>query len=150
MLSFYGSANAFASGGGGVSNYNELSNKPITNLIGIKPAPINLALLNEGVYLVRGNYIYSDSDSDIKSLTQLLIEVSYDEQTESKVIKYEKVKNNEYYVCLIIYGEESYELKEINLSAKGGSVDEDAIIDRALEETKGYIDDALTWGTFEQ
>ena len=66
MTSFYGRGGSSNSGEGGVSNYNELSNKPIANLSGAT-APINLSTLVVGLYNIRGNYIFNAKDGEVKS-----------------------------------------------------------------------------------
>ena len=53
--SFYGRGGGGSGSGEGTSNYNELSNKPITNLVGV--TAINLSSLTVGLYNIRGKYI---------------------------------------------------------------------------------------------
>ena len=86
MGSFYGQVSLGGSGSGGVSDYNELSNKPIKNLTGL--TAINLSLLEEGLYNVKGNYIYNSSDTAVKTFASpRLLQVLLDDSvTDAKNI----------------------------------------------------------------
>lgn len=107
MTSFYGNAATSSSGGGsGTSNYNELSNKPITNLVGL--TSVNLATLNLGLYNIRGNYIYSSADTEVKSFNApMLLQVLLDTVTGNKIVTYDLYENGKHLTYTITYSSET-------------------------------------------
>ena len=76
MGSFYGNYSVGGGGGEGTSNYNELTNKPITNLTGTDSKPIVLGDLFTGEYLIKGTYIYNLSDKNKKETLLLHVNIS--------------------------------------------------------------------------
>ena len=59
--------------GGGTSNYDELSNKPVTNLTG---DPVVIATLETGVYNIEGTWAMTDDDTPKVTLKDDLFYVS--------------------------------------------------------------------------
>lgn len=115
MGSFYGQVSLGGSGsGGGVSNYNDLSNKPIKNLTGL--TAINLSSLEEGLYNIKGNYIYNTSDTTVKTFASpRLLQVLLDDSvTDAKNIIFEYFNNGRHFAKIIhsyadgTYTEENY------------------------------------------
>lgn len=93
MSSFYGPGRA-GGGGGGTSNYNDLSNTPIKNLSGSDTFPIVLTDLAAGTYHASGTTKVKSDDTTSELLTEQLITVLYDVETGTKVIKYEYLNDN--------------------------------------------------------
>lgn len=126
MGSFYGQVSLGGSGSGGVSDYNELSNKPIKNLTGL--TAINLSLLEEGLYNVKGNYIYNSSDTAVKTFASpRLLQVLLDDSvTDAKNIIFEYFNNGRHFAKIIhsyadgTYTEENYAYNHI-ISAENKS-----------------------------
>lgn len=88
MTSFYGRGGGSGTGGSGTSNYNELSNKPITNLTGL--TAINLSTLTLGLYNIRGNYIFNAEDAEVKSFpSPTFVKVLLDTETNDKIVTYD-------------------------------------------------------------
>lgn len=103
MSSFYG-CHGVASGGGGVSDYNQLSNTPIKNLIGTENSPVDLSALSYGRYNIAGSYVIA-SDSEVITLDdQRVFSVYNDSVTGDKVIYYDIIKNGEVVHMYITYG----------------------------------------------
>lgn len=102
-LSFYGRGTiGSGSGEGGTTNYNELSNKPITNLTGL--TAINLSSLELGLYNIRGNYIYSSSDTETKTLTSpRLLQILLDNASGLKVAVFDYYENTKHFTRTITY-----------------------------------------------
>ena len=100
MGSFYGNV-VIGGGGGGISNYNELTNKPIINLTGL--TAINLSTLNEGLYNVKGNYIYNAADTKVKTFASpRLLQVLLDDSvTDAKNIVFEYFENGRHFAKII-------------------------------------------------
>lgn len=105
MSSFYGCHGvASGSGGSGVSDYNQLSNTPIKNLIGTENSPVDLSALSYGRYNIAGSYVIT-SDSEVITLDdQRVFSVYNDSVTGDKVIYYDIIKNGELVHMYITYG----------------------------------------------
>lgn len=105
MSSFYGNGVIVSgSGGGGTTNYNELDNKPITNLTGI--LPIDFSLLEIGVYNVKGNYKYSSDEETHTWLNSNIVQVFEDTVTGHKILRFDVYENDKRYTQTIIYNED--------------------------------------------
>lgn len=104
MGSFYGHGwgTGNGEGGSGTSNYNDLSNKPIVNLLGTESSPVNLSDLEYGNYLIKGFYRYSASDENRQSIS-LSVSVSQDTASDDKVAKFEVIENQEVIVITVFY-----------------------------------------------
>lgn len=120
--SFYGRGGGSSSGGSGTSNYNELSNKPITNLVGL--TAINLSTLTVGLYNIRGNYIFNAKDNEIKSFnSSTFVEVMLDTVTGDKIVTFDVYENSKHLTYSIDYFEDGsyrvdkYTYEIINTSA---------------------------------
>lgn len=101
--SFYGRGGGTSSGGSGTSNYNELSNKPITNISG-EIAPINLSTLTAGLYNIRGQYIFNAEDDVIKSFnSSTFVKVLLDTVTGDKTVSFETYENEKHFSYSIDY-----------------------------------------------
>ena len=128
MSSFYGCyGGSSGSGGGGVSDYNQLSNTPIKNLIGTETSPVDLSALSYGRYNIAGSYIIKSDDEIITLNEQQLFSVFYDSVTGNKVIYYDIIKDGELVHMYITYEQD-------------GST---SVKEKELVSTD-YIDDALT------
>lgn len=73
MPFFSGGGDGGGSGGGGTTNYNALSNKPVTNLTG---NPIVIANLSTGVYNIEGTWAITTDDAPRETLKDDLFYVS--------------------------------------------------------------------------
>jgi hypothetical protein len=104
MASFYGNGynGSSSSAGGGTKNYNELTNRPIKNLIGL--TAIDLSLLETGLYSIKGNYIYIASDTEVKTFANnKFLEVFLDEELGTKVITFKNDNQGKHYQTYISY-----------------------------------------------
>lgn len=102
MGSFYGRGIGSSISGSGTSNYNELSNKPITNLTGL--TAINLSSLTIGLYNIRGNYVFNAKDGEVKSFASpTLVQVLLDTITGDKVVTYDIYENGKHLTYSIDY-----------------------------------------------
>lgn len=105
MSSFYG--NYGGSGGGSISDYNELLNKPIKILVGTDISPVVLNNLEYGEYLVKGSYVYTNKDTNIKKPSyQYYISIFEDVITKRKIAKFETVEDSIYYIYTITFKED--------------------------------------------
>ena len=96
MSSFYGCHGiASGSGGGGVSDYNQLSNTPIKNLIGTETSPVDLSALSYGRYNVAGSYVTTTNGEVVTLTEQRVFSVYNDSVTNEKVVYYESIQNGE-------------------------------------------------------
>ena len=101
MSSFYG--HGWSTGGsGGTSDYNDLSNKPITNLTGTETSPVIFSDLGYGNYLIKGFYRYS-ADDDNRKINSLSVLITQDDETDEKVAKFEVIENQEIIVVAVFY-----------------------------------------------
>ena len=93
MASFYGTGVIVGSGGGeGTTNYNDLENKPIINLIGV--LPVNLNILEVGTYNIRGNYKYEENGETHTFAETHLVQVFQDSVTQNKIVRFDIYKND--------------------------------------------------------
>jgi len=100
--SFYGRGGGASSGGSGTSNYNELSNKPITNLVGL--TAINLSSLTVGLYNIRGNYIFNAEDGEVKNFpSPTFVKVLLDTVSGDKIITYDIYEEGKHLTYSIDY-----------------------------------------------
>jgi hypothetical protein len=106
MSSFYGTYNGTSGGTGGTSDYNDLLNKPFTNIVGTSTSPINLSNLDYGNYIIKGSYIYHKNDLNVKSAKILNVEILQDSSSSRKVAKFETIENNTFYIYLIYFNED--------------------------------------------
>lgn len=128
MSSFYGCHGiASGSGGGGVSDYNQLSNTPIKNLIGTETSPVDLSALSYGRYNVAGSYVTTTNGEVVTLTEQRVFSVYNDSVTNEKVVYYESIQNGEIVYTYITYAED-------------GTV---TVEDKVLVST-AYIDEILT------
>lgn len=106
MSSFYGNYGGGGSGEGSISNYDELLNKPIKNLVGTEASPIILNNLDYGEYLVKGSYIYTSKDTNVKKPSyQYYISILEDPITKKKIAKFETVEDSIFYIYTITFKE---------------------------------------------
>ena len=122
MGSFYGNYSIGGGGSGGTNNYNELTNKPITNLIGTDNKPIILGDLYTGEYLIKGPYIYTSSDGNVKQTSLLHVIVSVDEETRKSVCKFEKYENDTWFMYIVIINENEYAINKYSFSKPSSNI----------------------------
>ena len=103
MSSFYGrGGSGSGTGGNGTSNYNELSNKPITNLVGA--TAINLSSLTVGLYNIRGKYILNAEDKEEKVFpSSTLVQILLDTKTGDKIATYDVYEQGKHLTYSIDY-----------------------------------------------
>ena len=102
MASFYGTGVIVGSGGGeGTTNYNDLENKPIINLIGV--LPVDLSILEVGTYNIRGNYKYNENGDTHTFAETHLVQVFQDSVTQNKIVRFDIYKDDKRYTQSIIY-----------------------------------------------
>jgi hypothetical protein len=102
MTSFYGRGGGTGTGGSGTSNYNELSNKPITNLVGL--TAINLSTLTIGLYNIRGNYIFNAEGGEVKAFSSpTFVKVMLDTVTNDKIVTFDTYENGKHLTYSIDY-----------------------------------------------
>jgi hypothetical protein len=106
MSSFYGNYGGTSGGAGGTSDYNDLLNRPFTNIVGTSTSPINLSNLDYGNYIIKGSYIYCDKDTDVKTVKQNYVEIFQDTVSLRKVAKFETVEDGASYVYLIFFNDD--------------------------------------------
>jgi hypothetical protein len=100
--SFYGRGGGGSGSGEGTSNYNELSNKPITNLVGI--TAINLSSLTVGLYNIRGKYIFNTEDKEEKTFpSSVLVQILLDTKTGDKIATYDVYEQGKHLTYSIDY-----------------------------------------------
>lgn len=106
MSSFYGNYSV-GGGTGGTSDYNQLLNKPFTNLIGDSSSPIIFETLDFGNYMVKGSFIYVAGDPNVKETSYLnYVEILQDSASNKKVAKYETFEDGKYYIYTIYFNED--------------------------------------------
>ena len=121
--SFYGRGGAGGGGGSGTTNYNELGNKPITNLAGL--TAINLSTLVVGLYNIRGNYIYDAKDNEVKSFaSQTFVQVLLDTESGDKIVTFDLYANSKHLTYSIDYFPDgSYKVDKYTYEAINASAD---------------------------
>lgn len=152
MTSFYGRGGGSGTGGSGTSNYNELSNKPITNLTGL--TAINFSTLTPGLYSIRGNYIYNADDGEVKTFpSSNFVEVLLDSISGDKIVTFDLYENGKHLTYSIDYfSDGSYKVDrytyEIVSSVSGSTED----LPETGDTTKLYAtDDGLyVWNETKQ
>lgn len=122
MGSFYGNYSVSGDGGGGTSNYNDLTNKPITNLTGTDSKPIVLGDLFTGEYLIKGTYIYNKSDENKKETLLLHVSVSLDEVTKERVCKFEKCEDGTWFMYVVIIRTDDYLVNKYSFSKPSNNI----------------------------
>ena len=122
MGSFYGNYSVGGGGGGGTSNYNDLTNKPITNLTGTDSKPIVLGGLFTGEYLIKGTYIYNESDENKKETLLLHVSVSLDEVTKERVCKFEKCEDGTWFMYVVIIRTDDYLVNKYSFSKPSNNI----------------------------
>lgn len=101
MSSFYGNYSV-GEGGTGTSDYNQLLNKPFIQLVGTIQSPIVLNTLDFGNYLIKGSFIYTKLDTDMKEFkSKNYVEIFNDSVSQKKVAKYETFENSICYIYTI-------------------------------------------------
>lgn len=111
MSSFYGRCSI--GGGGGSTDYNDMTNVPIKNLIGTdKTKFINLAGLDPGHYNLKGYYKKDSQDEVQHSPEAIDLLVMVDSVTNKKTIQYLSIQNEILYSNLIIYNNSLIERQE--------------------------------------
>ena len=141
MTSFYGRGGGSGSGGSGTSNYNELGNKPITNLVGL--TAINLSTLTLGLYNIRGNYIFNAEDSDVKSFaSNTFVQVLLDSISSDKIVTYDIYENGKHLTYSIdYYADGSYKVDKYTyevISSTAGTTED---LPEVGDATKIYATD---------
>ena len=123
MGSFYGGGGN-SGGGSGVSNYNELSNKPITGIVGREDLPINLSTLMVGLYNLNGYYKFSANDVELNMLpSATFAKVVEDAISGDKVVSFDVYENTKHISYSIDYLQDGsykvdrYTFEAINASA---------------------------------
>lgn len=104
MSSFYG-IGVIADESGGTTNYNELENRPITNLTGI--LPVDFSSLDVGVYNVTGNYKYSAEDDTHTWSEPNMVYIFKDTVTGKKVLRFDVYEDGARYTITLVYDEDS-------------------------------------------
>ena len=125
MSSFYGNS-GYNSGGSGVTDYNELSNKPIINRVGTQENPIVFSGLGYGEYCITGYYKQDDLDDLHNTENAVQVAILKDQQTHFKVIKYQTVELGVIFVHTIAYGSNGIVSSHTKFPMKGtddGSMD---------------------------
>lgn len=123
MSSFYGNVSIGGSSGeGGTSNYNELINLPIKNLIGTDSSPIIISNLNYGNYLIKGSYKYNSNSKLLKEDIFKNIQVFKDETSQNKIAKFEVFENKEYYIITLTYENDGNFIEDRLSISSGGDV----------------------------
>lgn len=93
----------------GTSDYNDLTNVPVINLVGNAANPVILQALAFGTYSLLGEYKYTAADVDIMTAaTKLFLEVSDDNLSGNKIVKFEDYEDGERYVESIIFDGATY------------------------------------------
>lgn len=108
MSSFYGNGGYYSSSEGGGSNtpvtdYNSLTNKPILNLVGVTSQPIIFSNLSYGNYVLSGFYKFNENDQSKQENGQRCLQVYQDKETKQKIVKFETVEKDKYYLNFIKY-----------------------------------------------
>lgn len=134
--SFYGGGCIVVNGDGGSSNYNDLINVPIVNLIGTSIQPVVFSELAFGNYIVTGYRKYNQNDIVYLETTPTYVQVFEDDVTLKKIVRTEIFENGEYYMVALIYEDDgTYSTKKFSFSA-GGTGGGDAPSDEVLAKIK--------------
>ena len=134
--SFYGGGCIVVNGDGGSSNYNDLINVPIVNLIGTSIQPVVFSELAFGNYIVTGYRRYNQNDIVYLETTPTYVQVFEDDVTLKKIVRTEIFENGEYYMVALIYEDDgTYSTKKFSFSA-GGTGGGDAPSDEVLAKIK--------------
>lgn len=106
MSSFYGIGGGGSNAsGGGVTDYNDLTNKPLISLKGSEEGPVIFGSLTAGEYLVKGTYKYGVNDDYSFETEFLHIEVTVDEETGQKTVTFEKFINGQWNKYVLVFDE---------------------------------------------
>lgn len=110
MGSFYGNGGWTSNntGGSGTTNYNDLTNQPIVNLIGTESSPVTLNELEYGIYLIKGSYRYNAIDEIKQSSSPLSIQIFADSATGNKAAKFEVMENQELIIITVYYSDDEF------------------------------------------
>lgn len=112
MASFYGNIGISSNeGSGGTTNYNELINTPIKNVIGTTLSPIDFSVLNYGNYVLQGKYTYGDGEIK-EAYAAKIVQVFQDIENGNRIVKFELFEQNTYYVVSLIYNSDGTYLEE--------------------------------------
>lgn len=113
--SYYGSINNASSA---TSDYNDLSNTPITIVTGTEDNPIILSELTVGNYIIQGYYLYTSLDTEVKNVDSLNVVITQDSSTEELVARIESIENQILYVSLIYFNDtdDSYSIDKIPIT----------------------------------
>jgi hypothetical protein len=124
MSSFYGSYCGTSGSANGTSDYNDLLNKPFTNIVGTLSSPIVLNNLDYGNYMLKGSFIYTSKDKDIKSVSyQNYIEIVQDAVSLKKVAKYETFEDGKFYIYSIYFNDDNTcLLDKMSISKSEGTI----------------------------
>ena len=125
--SFYGRGGGNNPGGSGTSNYNELTNKPITNLVGL--TAINLSALTVGLYNIRGNYVFNSEDVENKTFpSPTFVKVLLDTKSGDKIVTYDIYENGKHLTYTIdFYPDSTYKVDKYTyeiISTESGSTED--------------------------
>ena len=118
MSSFYG--HGWNINNNITSDYYDLLNKPVVNLIGTETSPITFSDLGYGNYLIKGFYRYSANDNN-KQSNSLSIQVTQDQEIDEKVVKFEVIENKEIIIVTVFYdNDNSFIESRFALNNQGG------------------------------
>jgi hypothetical protein len=107
MSSFYGNYGGTGGGAGGTSDYNDLSNKPLINITGSSTSPVVLNTLNYGCYMIKGSFVYTAKDTDVKTVSyQNYIEITQDTVSGRKVANFSTFEDGAYYIYNIYFNDD--------------------------------------------
>lgn len=119
MSSFYGNG-GISSGGGGTSDYNQLTNIPIKNMTGTEGSPVNFSLLSFGQYKITGYYIFN-KDSEVFNSNTLYISIFEDNETKKKIVKFEEFENSQFYIMTLTYEDDGTYIEDRFSPSQGSS-----------------------------
>lgn len=119
MSSFYGYG-GISGGGGGVSDYNQLTNIPIKNVTGTETSPVNFELLTFGEYKISGYYIYN-KNSEVFNKNVLYISIFEDKETKKKIVKFEEFENSQFYIITLTYEDDGTYIEDRFSPSQGSS-----------------------------
>lgn len=120
MSSFYGNHGGIISG---TTDYNSLSNKPITRLVGTENSPIIFNTLDAGEYIVSGYHKYTSTDELRSYDYSIEVLITQDSITNKKVAKFESFEDNIFYINNIYFEQdETYLLDRLRIKDNGGIV----------------------------
>lgn len=119
MSSFYGNG-GISSGGGGTSDYNQLTNIPIKNITGTEGSPVNFSLLSFGQYKITGYYIFN-KDSEVFNSSTLYISIFEDNETKKKIVKFEEFENSQFYIMTLTYEDDGTYIEDRFSPSQGSS-----------------------------